>query len=69
MAANAIGAALWTAFWAGGTFLFGGAIVAHAGSLEAAGARALHAPAVWAALAGLLVAVAAAYGLWRRRRS
>jgi membrane protein DedA with SNARE-associated domain len=67
MAANALGAAMWTSFWAGGTYLFGGAIAGHVGSLEKAGEAMLHTPVAWVALAVLLAATAAAFVLWRRR--
>lgn len=67
MAANAVGAAMWTSFWAGGTYLFGGAIAGHIGSLEKAGEAMLHTPVAWVALAVLLAATAAVFVLWRRR--
>lgn len=69
MAANALGAAMWTTFWAGGTYLFGGAVAGHVGSLEKAGEAMLHTPVAWVALAVLLAATAAAFVLWRRRRT
>lgn len=67
MAANALGAAMWTSFWAGGSYLFGGAIAGHIGSLEKAGEAMVHTPVVWVALAALLAGMAAAFVLWRRR--
>jgi membrane protein DedA with SNARE-associated domain len=67
MAANAVGAAMWTTFWAGGTYLFGGAIAGHVGSLEKAGEAMMHSPAAWAGLALFLAATAVVVVLWRRR--
>lgn len=69
MLANALGAAMWTTFWAGGTYLFGGAVAGHIGSLEKAGEAMLHTPVAWVALAVLLAATAAGFVLWRRRRA
>ncbi len=67
MAANALGAAMWVTFWAGGTYFFGGAVAGHIGSLEKAGEAMLHTPVAWVALAALLATTAAAFVLWRRR--